>query len=213
MTLNTKKLTQNLVLNLKTLVLASQSPRRAEILKNANYFFIPFPVYVSEIPNKNLRIDEQIIDIARRKAVCCAETFPDQSLDALILASDTMVCLGDITLGKPNSEEEAFDFLKMLSGKIHQVKTAVVLQELLTGKIVTHLETTDVHFKELSDLEIQNYIQTKEPMDKAGAYAIQGLGRDFVKKYVGDFDNVVGLPLQAIQKIFTMNQWQFKVTL
>ena len=197
---------------IKTLILASQSLRRIEILKNAHYFFIPFPVYVSEIPQKNLSLDEQIIDIARRKADECLKTFTDLRPEHVVLASDTMVCIDQDALGKPEDKNQAFDFLKRLSGRSHQVKTAVILIDVSTKKIVSHIETTSVEFKKISDDEIWNYIHTKEPMDKAGAYAIQGIGAKFVEKYVVDFNNVVGLPLPAIEKLFTINQWQFKRT-
>jgi septum formation protein len=197
---------------MKTLILASQSPRRFEILKSAHYFFIPFPVYVSEIPQKNLSLDEQIIDIAGRKAMRCQETFTDLGPEHVIIASDTMVCIDQVALGKPEDENQAFDFLKQLSGRDHQVKTAVILIDQETKKIVSHIETTTVKFKKISESDIWDYIKTAEPMDKAGAYAIQGIGKKFVDSYSGEFNNVVGLPLQAIEKLFTMNEWQFKRT-
>ncbi len=197
---------------MKTLILASQSPRRFEILKSAHYFFIPFPVYVSEIPQKNLSLDEQIIDIAGRKAIRCQETFTDLSPEHIIMSSDTMVCIDQVALGKPEDENQAFDFLKQLSGRDHQVKTAVILIDQETKKIVSHIETTTVKFKKISEFDIWDYIKTAEPMDKAGAYAIQGIGKKFVDSYSGEFNNVVGLPLQAIEKLFTMNEWQFKRT-
>lgn len=195
---------------IKTLILASQSPRRSEILKSAHYFFVPYPVYVSEIPQKNLSLDEQIIDIARRKAIACEQTFTDLRREHVILASDTMVCIDEMALGKPENENQAYDFLNQLSGRTHQVKTAVILNDQETKKSVSHIETTLVEFKKLTPEEIWIYIKTKEPMDKAGAYAIQGIGKKFVKKFSGDFNNVVGLPLQAIEKLFTINGWQFK---
>lgn len=200
---------------MKQLILASQSPRRSEILKKAGYQFVPFPVYVSEIPNKNLSLDEQILDIARRKADAVKLALTDQSLaseNRVILTADTMVCFNSIALGKPDSEEIAFEYLRLLSGQKHQVKTAIYLLDLSTGEFLFHIETTDVFFKILTDIEIQNYILTKEPLDKAGAYAIQGLGGSFVEKYVGDFNNVVGLPLHALEKLFTLKGWIFQKT-
>ncbi len=197
---------------MKTLILASQSPRRFEILKSEHYFFIPFPVYVSEIPQKNLSLDEQIIDIARRKAMRCQEIFIDLRPEHIILASDTMVCVDQVALGKPENENQAFEFLNLLSNRCHDVKTAVILIDQESKKIVSHIETTTVEFKKISEAEIWDYIQTNEPMDKAGAYAIQGIGQKFVKNYFGEFNNVVGLPLQAIEKLFTINKWQFKRT-
>ncbi len=200
---------------LKILILASQSPRRSEILKKAGYQFVPFPVYVSEIPNKNLSLNEQILDIAERKAEAVIKALNDQSLvteNSVVLTADTMVCFESIALGKPENEKMAFEYLRLLSGQKHQVKTAIYLLDLSTGDRLSHIETTDVYFKKLSDDEIQNYIATKEPLDKAGAYAIQGLGSRFVEKFEGDFDNVVGLPLHALEKLFTLKAWKFQKT-
>jgi septum formation protein len=196
--------------NSKTLILASQSPRRAEILKRAAYNFLPFPAYVSEIPRENLSLDDKIIDIAYRKAMEAFRLFPDKGLDAVIVAADTVVCLGDQIYGKPLSPAEAASILKSLSGKVHQVKTALYLLDLKTQEQLSHIETTNVEFFALSDEDIARYIDTQEPMDKAGAYGIQGQGRRFVKNFSGDYNNVVGLPLQALEKIFMIKKWQFK---
>lgn len=200
---------------MKQLILASQSPRRSEILKKAGYQFVSFPVYVSEIPNKNLSLDEQILDIARRKAEAVIVELKAKGLGSqndVVLTADTMVCFNSSVLGKPDDEAMAFDFLRRLSGQKHQVKTALYLLDLGTEEAVFHIETTDVYFKNLSDEQIKNYIATKEPLDKAGAYAIQGLGGQFVEKFEGDFNNVVGLPLHALEKLFTLKRWIFQKT-
>lgn len=197
----------------RKLILASQSPRRSEILKNAGYQFVPFPVYVSEIPDKNLSLNEQILDIARRKAEAVRQSYRDQGLDTsahVVLTADTMVCVDNRTLGKPENEQMAFEFLRLLSGRAHDVKTAVCLLDFDTDEFVSHIETTSVFFRALSDAEIYEYIATGEPLDKAGAYAIQGEGRRFVEKYSGDYNNVVGLPLHAIEKLFTLKAWEFR---
>lgn len=204
----------------KKIILASQSPRRSEILKKANYDFVSFPTHVSEIPNKNLNTDQQIIDIARRKAMFCLQLFRsgkhDHSLgqvslkNDLILSADTMVCVQDQILGKPDSEEIAFNFLKSLSGETHQVKTAVCLIDLTSDDETSLIETTGVTFRKLTDDEILSYIKTGEPMDRAGAYAIQGLGGKFVSGFIGDYNNVVGLPLHAIEKVFKIKGWNLK---
>lgn len=198
----------------KKIILASQSPRRSEILSRANYDFISIPTHVSEIPSKNLNIDEQIIDIARRKARFCQTLLQDQGLASysveasdLILAADTMVCIDGETLGKPDNEAIAKKFLRKLSGKTHQVKTGVVLIDLASLEEISLIETTQVNFRSISESEIVEYIESGEPMDKAGAYAIQGLGKKFVSGFEGDFDNVVGLPLQAIEKVFKIKSW------
>ncbi|MBY0452868.1 MAG: Maf family protein [Bdellovibrionaceae bacterium] len=201
---------------MKKLILASQSPRRSEILKKAGYQFVPFPVYVSEIPDKNLSLDGQILDIAKRKADEVLVRLQAEGLgsdDAVILTADTMVCFDDQALGKPDDDKMAVDYLRLLSGRKHQVKTALYLVDLKSGEHVSHIETTDVHFKKLSEDEIQTYIATGEPRDKAGAYAIQGKGFAFVEKFDGDFNNVVGLPLQALENVFRMKSWIFQKTL
>lgn len=199
---------------MKTLILASQSPRRSEILKKEKYFFVPFPVYVSEIPDKNLSLNEQIIDIARRKAIACLDLYlgqsSDKNPDAVILSADTMVCVDNLALGKPDDDEDATKTLKMLSDRIHQVKTAVYLIDLKSNEAVSHIETTDVYFKKLTDDDISNYLKTREHVDKAGSYGIQGHAKSFIEKFVGDYDNVVGLPIEAVKKIFNEQKWNFK---
>lgn len=200
---------------MKQLILASQSPRRSEILKKAGYQFVSLPVHVSEIPNKNLSLNEQILDIARRKADAVVQEIQDKGLvfqNPVILTADTMVCFGHETLGKPIDEKMAFEFLTLLSGNQHQVKTAIHLLDLNTNESASHIETTNVFFRKISEQEIHDYIATKEPLDKAGAYAIQGTGRQFVEKYEGDFNNVVGLPLQAVEKLFKLKGWDFLKT-
>jgi septum formation protein len=200
---------------MKQLILASQSPRRSEILKNAGYQFVSFPVYVSEIPDKNLSLDEQILDIARRKAEAVPQALRDQGLyikNGIILTADTMVCFNGNAIGKPVDENEAAEFLRLLSGQNHQVKTAVYLLDIETEELTSHIETTEVQFKKISDLEIMEYIKTGEPLDKAGAYAIQGLGGKFVEKFIGDFNNVVGLPLHAIENLFKLKKWNVQKT-
>lgn len=195
----------------KILILASQSPRRIEILKNAGYFFVPFPVQVSEIPNENISLDEQIIDIARRKAQACLDQYPDLNIQSVIVSADTMVCIHNQALGKPENQQQAFDFLHTLSGKTHQVKTAMVLYNHENQNWLSHIETTEVTFLTLTNQEILDYIASGEPMDKAGAYAIQGLGKKFVKTIAGDYENVVGLPLAALKSIFLKNNWSIKM--
>lgn len=198
---------------MKQLILASQSPRRSEILKKAGYQFVPFPVHVSEIPDKNLNQNEQILDIAGRKAEAVCKAILDQGLDfknAIVLTADTMVCLPNKVLGKPESKVEAFEFLQQLSGISHQVKTAICLIDLSTGEKLTHIEITEVYFKKLLEADIHDYIASGEPLDKSGAYAIQGIGAKFVEKFKGDFNNVVGLPLHALENIFKMKKWVFQ---
>lgn len=128
----------------------------------------------------------------------------------MILSADTMVCIDDMSLGKPQDEIEAATFLRLLSGRLHQVRTAVCLLNLAKNEELSHIETTEVTFKHLTEEQIQSYLASGEPMDKAGAYAIQGLGGQLVEKFEGDFNNVVGLPLHALEKLFRLNSWMFQ---
>lgn len=193
------------------LVLASESPRRKEILETSGFVFDVVPVKVSEIPDKNLNIDEQILDIASRKANA-GLVLVKSKLDGpfVLLAADTMVVYHDQTLGKPTNHDEAFKFLQLLSGNTHEVKTGMVLIESLGGKVLYHLETSRVTFRPLQDEEIWTYIQSGEPMDKAGAYAIQGLGKAFVEKFEGDFNNIVGLPVKIFESLLINAGWQVR---
>lgn len=192
---------------MKKLILASQSPRRAELLKNAGFLFSILPTYVSEIPDENLSLDQQILKIAEDKAKAAIATMTDQGLDAVVLSADTMVCIGNKPIGKPNDAADAKNTLRLLSGNFHVVKTAIVLIDLRSQHQVSHIETTQVKFKTLTDAEIMDYIATGEPMDKAGSYAIQGIGKKFVESITGDYENVVGLPIKKVQKILEENKW------
>lgn len=193
------------------LVLASESPRRKQILERAGFVFDVVPVKVSEIPDKNLNIDEQILDIARRKAMAAFSLLKNRpGKPFVLLAADTMVVYHDKTLGKPRNPDEAYEFLKLLSGNTHEVKTALVLVESLDAEQVSHLETSQVKFRNLSDNEIWTYIQSGEPLDKAGAYAVQGLGGNLVEKLSGDYDNIVGLPLKAFESLLKKTNWQME---
>lgn len=184
------------------LVLASESPRRRELLKEAGFDFDVVPVKVSEIPNKNLNVNAQILDIAQRKARAAFDQLKSSRTGAFrVLSADTEVIFGGGPLGKPQNREDAYRILRLLSGNFHEVKTAVCIIDSTTHKEVSQIETTQIHFKKLSDEEIWTYIDTGEPMDKAGAYGIQGLGRQFVDHFEGPYDNVVGLPIAVVRKL------------
>ncbi|WII70623.1 Maf family protein [Bdellovibrio sp. 22V] len=187
------------------LVLASESPRRRELLKEAGFDFDVVPVKVSEIPNKNLNVNEQILDIARRKARAAFDQLKSSRTGPFrVLSADTEVIFGGGPLGKPADREDAYRILKLLSGNFHEVITAVCVIDSVTGKEVSQAETTQIYFRTLSDEEIWTYIDTGEPMDKAGAYGIQGKGRMFVERFEGPFDNVVGLPIATVRKLLSL---------
>ena len=170
------------------LILASQSPRRKELM---GLFRIPFSVQVADIDetmDPSRPPYEEVARVSRLKA----EATPHKNADVVVAADTIVVCSGSI-LGKPKNEEDAFRMLKMLSGKDHQVMTGLTVLRGDTAQVCT--EVTDVHFRELTDGEILAYIRTGEPMDKAGAYGIQGGAALFVEKLSGDYYNVMGLPV------------------
>ena len=169
-------------------ILASQSPRRKELM---GLFHIPFTVRVSEADETmapGLSPVEAVAQVSRRKA----EAVPRQA-DDLVIAADTIVVLGDEILGKPRDTADASRMLHLLSGRDHQVMTGMTLLRGENAMVCT--EITDIHFRPLSDSEIDAYIRTGEPMDKAGAYGIQGGAALFAERLVGDYYNVMGLPV------------------
>ncbi len=180
------------------LILASQSPRRRELL---GLFGIPFAVRVADIDetmDPALPPAEAVAAISRKKALAVSRTPED-----VLIAADTIVVVGDQILGKPRSAEEAARMLRLLSGRDHQVMTGVTV--LCGNREAVFTEITDLHFRELTDREIDRYVASGEPMDKAGAYGIQGGAALFCEKMAGDYYNVMGLPVcrlgQVLQKL------------
>ena len=170
------------------LILASQSPRRRELL---GLFHIPFTVQVADIdeamdPSKSPQ--EEVSRVSRLKALAVAGNSED-----VIIAADTIVVLEGNVLGKPADRRDAIRMLTALSGRDHQVMTGVTV--VRGSRILTHTEVTDIHFRSLSQAEILRYVDTGEPMDKAGSYGIQGGAALFVEKMHGDYYNVMGLPV------------------
>ena len=170
------------------LILASQSPRRKELL---GLFHIPFAVRVADIDeamDAGKRPFDEVARVSRLKALAVAAEPED-----IVIAADTIVVLKNNVLGKPKDEADAFRMLSALSGQDHQVMTGVTVRR--GDKILTATEVTDIHFRPLSEKEIRAYIATGEPMDKAGSYGIQGGAALFAEKMVGDYYNVMGLPV------------------
>lgn len=192
------------------LILASESPRRKNLLEKAGFSFEVMPSKISEFPNKNLNINEQILDIARRKSSEIFNQLKSQrKSNFLILAADTEVIYNNKTLGKPSNSEEAKQMLAMLSDKQHEVKTAFILKTD-SGDEFSHIETSIVTFRKLSQTEIDQYVTTGKPLDKAGGYGIQDEGKNFVKDIKGSFNNVVGLPIEIVQELMQKNNLQIK---
>lgn len=172
------------------MILASKSPRRKEIMEK---IFKNIEVKVSEveeISNKE-KISEQIMDIANKKAYEIAK----DNKKSYVLAADTVVVCDNIILGKPKDKEEAKKYLKMLSGKTHEVITGYSFLNIEKNIKILNYETTKVTFKKLDNELIKWYINQGEPLDKAGAYGIQEKGNLLVEKIEGDFYNVMGFPL------------------
>lgn len=177
----------------KPLILASQSPRRQEILALAGFEFSVCPADAEWAP-EGLAPFDRVRELARSKAAEVAKKHPN----SIVLGSDTMVVLGDVALGKPRDEQDAVDMLMSLQGRSHQVMTGVWIIETddagVTVKGDGFTDVTTVDFWAFSEDEAREYVATKEPMDKAGSYGIQGKGMRFVKGINGDFFTVMGLP-------------------
>jgi len=172
-------------------ILASKSPRRAELLRVMGLRdFTVLPAPGEERVPVGLAPGETVVRIAEQKARAAAALCTP---DDLIIAADTLVYLDGVPLGKPADAEEAAAMLRRLSGARHTVYTGLALQR--GDRRITDCEATDVFFRELEEAEIAAYVATGEPMDKAGAYGIQTLGCVFVRRLEGDYFNVVGLPL------------------
>lgn len=174
------------------LILASQSPRRAELLKQMGLSFEVRPSNTEEVTEPGLTPQQEVVSLSLQKARAVYESLSEE---AVVLSADTVVVLDDIILGKPRDEEDAKRMLTALSGRSHFVLTGVTVMG--PGGTLTHCEKTEVTFRGLSEKEIDAYIATFEPMDKAGAYGIQGFGGLFVSHLAGDYFNVVGLPVCA----------------
>ena len=180
------------------IILASQSPRRRQLLGQIGieHFDILVPE-ADESYDPALPPDEIVCSICRKKADAARALARDG--DAVIIAADTMVFLDGLRLGKPRSQEEAFSMLSALSGRTHHVCTGVTVCQ--GGRMETRPETTDVIFRPLTEAEIRAYIRTGDPMDKAGAYGVQGMAALFVSGIRGDYFNVMGLPLHLLGRM------------
>lgn len=174
----------------KKIILASASPRRKELLTSMGLEFEVIPSGVEEnIDNESFSAG-LIENLAAEKALDVAGKI---NYPALVIGCDTVVVINNKILGKPKDETDAFTMLKTLSGHIHQVVSGIAIVDTETNKTLKGFVISNVTFKEISDAEMYSYIQTKEPVDKAGAYAIQGLAGMFVKSINGCYSNIVGI--------------------
>lgn len=183
------------------IILASGSPRRKEILENTN---LQFSVITSDIDERIFENEEPIqlvLRLAFEKCMSVAQNNPSD----LVIGADTIVVLDNEILGKPKNEEEAFNTLSKLSNREHQVITGMSIVNLENEKKIVDYAISNVNFKKLTDQDIKDYISTKECLDKAGSYGIQGYGALLVEEIKGDYFNIVGLPISKLSDILKIN--------
>ena len=181
------------------LILASQSPRRRDLLSMLGLDFTIITADIDETMDEHLSIEDAVAEVCRRKAEAIAKDRPDD----LIISADTIVVVDDVVLGKPHDPEDAKAMLRSLSGRSHTVMTAFCIWQ--KGQAQTHVEKTHLRFKPLSEEEIAAYVATGSPLDKAGAYGIQDQAAIFVEAMDGDYYNVMGLPLCSLVKALRQN--------
>ena len=174
------------------IILASKSPRRKELMELLK---IPFEIIVSDI-DEQIDYSNDLVKEIEKLSYQKANAVHEDNKDALVIGSDTIVKIGNDVLGKPHSLDEARKMLKKLSNNTHEVVTAVTI--IYKDEIDTFSSVAEVTFYPLSDEEIEEYIHTNEPMDKAGSYAIQGDGSKFIKSINGDYYSIVGLPIAKV---------------
>jgi septum formation protein len=190
---------------MKKLVLASGSPRREQLLRQLGFDFIVDPSGYAEEIAPGMPGHELARLLSLEKARAAARRHPD----AVVIAADTFGIFEDRIIGKPRDAQEAREILAMLSGRWHSVITGFTVMDTESSKCVTESVETLVYLKNLTAAEIGSYVRTGEPLDKAGAYAIQGLGAAVVERTEGDFFNVVGLPLFALCRV--LEQFDIRV--
>ena len=181
----------------ETIILASASPRRKLLLKKIIKSFKILPSAVDEAKLKSKTPE----GFAIKAALAKAEDVAKKKKNAIIIGADTIVVLGKKILGKPKNKKDAYKMLKMLSGKTHNVITAIAIIDCETFHKVADYGVTKVTMKKVSDKTIQDYVESGKPLDKAGSYGIQEIEGEFIKKINGDYNNVVGLPLKLLSKL------------
>jgi len=174
------------------LLLASNSPRRRELLAEAGFDFESFGPNVEERFDVDLTLRELTALNASRKALAAARAHPKK----VVLAADTLVAIDDHILGKPANKHQAIAMLERLSGRAHEVCTSVFICESVRTRSTSFYEISRVHFRKLNRDEIESYFKRVNPLDKAGGYAAQGFGREIIEKIEGSYTNVVGLPME-----------------
>lgn len=187
------------------IILASKSPRRRELMELAEFNYEVIPSTVVESWDKSLNVEENSKEIAYQKA---KDVFDNTSGDRVVIGSDTIVVNDDEVYGKPKDLDEAYEMIKKLQGKKHTIFTGLTVMIENDGEYEEYKETysTDVYVKPMEESEIINYINTYEVLDKAGAYAIQSKFAVYIEKIDGDYNTVIGLPINRIYDIFKENE-------
>ena len=189
------------------LILASSSPRRAEVLRHAGIEFELRPAPVDESRKSRELPGEYVRRLAVAKARAAAEALGNARENILIVGADTIVLVGDEILGKPASADDARRMLRRLSGTVHEVHTGLAVLSRASGTERVVEEISLVHFAPLTEAEIGAYVATGEPFDKAGAYGIQGIGGRYVTRVEGCYFNVMGLPLAQLWSLLKESGW------
>ena len=179
---------------MKRIILASNSPRRKELLAKTGIIFEIIPSSYEEDMSMPVSPKELAVFLSKGKA----ELIANENPEAIVIGVDTFIVFGDKVLGKPHTKEKAKETLQMLSGKKHSVITGFTIIEKSVNKSISNAIETKVYFRNLDEKEIDEYINTGEPLDKGGAYAIQGLGGKLVEKIEGDYSNIIGLPISDL---------------
>jgi septum formation protein len=186
--------------NQRRIILASQSPRRVDLLGNLGLQFEVIPSEIDE--STQLEDPAGVVEhLAREKAETVRKQLGSDAGDTLIIGADTIVVLGKDILGKPSSREDAYQTLIRMSGRCHKVYTGVALIDCTTGVTRTAHEVSTVYFRSLDSAEVRAYCRTNEPMDKAGSYALQGTASAFVQRIEGCYSNVIGLPVPLVVEL------------
>lgn len=189
---------KSIEVDMKQIVLASSSPRRSELLRQVGLEFKVVSSGIDEVFDARLTPEELVQELSRQKASDVAEKLKSRGGESfLVIGADTVV-VKDAVLGKPKDNREAFEMLRTLSGQWHEVITGITVIDTADNRSTSSFEKTRVKMREITDREIQSYIRTGEPLDKAGAYGIQGMGAVLVEKIEGCYFTVVGLPLAKL---------------
>ena len=182
------------------MILASNSPRRKEILENFGFNLKVITKNIDEVSDEK-DIIKRIEDIARKKVLAVAEVYPNE----FVVGADTVVVVDDKILGKPKDKKDIYEMLHSLSGRSHKVITSFSFVNISKNISISDSEVSEVYFKNINDEEISWYIDTKEPFDKAGSYGIQGKGSYFVERIDGDFFAVMGFPIGKFVRTLAKN--------